>query len=398
MSSYVNFSACKNELNSFNEHVKKDFTPNTKIVYDAYINKLIEKLWNIENIDTIEKINTMEELINFIVKNSDLKKITINLSDSKKNSDDFEINKLVDDAKYNTPDYFYYYQKPENQKKPLTHSQIFFLTTKVMPVHFYLNTALNEIYQSVYQFGKLLDCFIKIKGVPKFFESYFVQIGISGLQIIDIELVLGLVTNVLLFDIVDELKSVYSTEGENKGKIIKVNNIFDIIFRWKHIDFKSVFNSSTIEKITTTLKSKFNMDTIIHSLFKGFKPNERDECMKIYEAGAMSISVYLAYFIKNLKNTTAILSFSNLGYIDDLITMVIDNAKQKMTVQQGGDITIATGVFSLLKLIGIIRVVKYIANALKKPTMGCLREYYSNKPIDITKNSSFYYLRKGIIT
>lgn len=389
MASYLNFSACKESFDKLVNGVKDLQANLVKKITDTYVVNFTKNLWDLKNADKLELDNLkfIEQIINdYIVDNKKIKRIKFNLyqtTDIDSNPIPDKLSKFVNNAKYDTTPYVRHYENNPDTK--LSNLQLLLLTANIKPVHFYLDSTLNELYQSMFQFAKLIDCFIEIKGAPNFFEEYCVKIGISGLQIIDIEIILGLLTNLLLIDLVDEFKNEYN----DKDCIIELNNIFDLIFKWNHIDTSALFSNGFIAKVAEYFANKINMTSIFKTLLGPINTEYRGECMKLYESGKMSISVFVAYLIKSLKMTIPVLSFSHLGYLDDLVETVIKHA----STQQGGvAIVELIGTIGLLKDIGFFTILKMISSLAKKPVLSCIRTIYKNNTIDISKNQTFAQL------
>lgn len=391
MASYLNFSACKESFDKLVNGVKDLQANLVKKITDTYVVNFTKNLWDLKNADKLELDNLkfIEQIINdCIVDNKKIKRIKFNLyqtTDIDSNPIPDKLSKFVNNAKYDTTPYVRHYENNPDTK--LSNLQLLLLTTNIKPVHFYLDSTLNELYQSMFQFAKLVDCFIEIKGAPKFFEEYFIKIGLSGLQIIDIEIILGLLTNLLLIDSVDEFKNEYN----DKGRIIKLNNIFDLIFKWNHIETSALFSNGFIAKVTGYFANKIDMTSIFEKLLGPINTKYCGECIKLYKFGKMSISVFVAYLIKSLKMTIPVLSFSHLGYLDDLVETVIKHA----STQQGGvAIVELIGTIGLLKDIGFFTILNMISSLAKKPVLSCIRTIYKNNTIDISKNQTFAQLCK----
>lgn len=389
MASYLNFSSCKESFDKLVNGVKDLQANLVKKITDTYVVNFTKNLWDLKNADKLELDNLkfIEQIINdCIIDNKKIKRIKFNLyqtTDIDSNPIPDKLSKFVNNDKYGTTPYVRHYENNPDTK--LSNLQLLLLTTNIKPIHFYLDSTLNELYQSLFQFAKLIDCFIEIKGAPNFFEEYCVKIGISGLQIIDIEIILGLLTNLLLIDSVDEFKNEYN----DKGRIIKLNNIFDLIFKWNHIDTSALFSNGFIAKVTGYFANKINMTSIFKTLLGPINTEYSGECMKLYESGKMSISVFVAYLIKSLKMSIPVLSFSHLGYLDDLVETVIKHA----STQQGGvAIVELIGTIGLLKDIGFFTILNMISSLAKKPVLSCIRTIYKNNTIDISKNQTFAQL------
>ena len=390
MASYLNFSSCNESFAKLVNGAKDLPSKLVKKITDTYIVNFAKNIFKLKNADKLELENLkfIEQLINdCIVDNKKIKRIKFNLyqtTDVDSNSSSDKLTKFINDTKYNTDPYVRHYENNPDTK--LSNLQLLLLTTNIKPIHFYLDSTLNELYQSMFQFAKLVDCFIEIEGVPNFFEEYCIKIGLSGLQIIDIEIILGLLTNLLLIDSVDELKNEYN----DKGRIKKLNNIFDLIFKWNHIDTSALFSNDFIAQVTGYFANKIDMTSIFKKLLYTINKEYHTECMKLYESGKMSISVFVAYLIKSLKMTIPVLSFSHLGYLDDLVETVIKHA----STQHGGvAIVELIGTIGVLKDIGFFTILNMISSLAKKPVLSCIRKIYKKNTIDISKNKTFDQLR-----
>jgi hypothetical protein len=389
MASYFNFSSCKESFNKLTNGVKNLPTNIVNKITDTYILNFTKNIWDLKNADNLDlnNLKVIEQIINdCIVDGNKIKRIKFNLyqpTDVSTTPILNNLSKFVNNAKYNTDQYIRYYKN--NPVTKLSNLQLLLLTTNIKPIHFYLDNTLNELYQSMFQFAKLLDCFIEIKGAPNFFEEYCVKIGISGLQIIDIEIILGLLTNLLLIDLVDELKNKYNS----KGRITELNNIFDLIFKWNYIETSALFSNRFIANVAGYFTNKIDMASIFKKLLYTINKEYHKECMKLYESGKMSMSIFIAYFIKSLKTIIPVLSFSHLGYLDDLVETTIKN-----TFAQHGGVGVIklVGTIGLLKDMGFFTIIKMISSLANKPILSCIRTLYKNNTIDISKNQTFAQL------
>ena len=333
----------------------------------------------------VNTINKLQEVINILFKYINISKLSFDLYDEQSESRLKKSDKEFIDEKYNTPEYLYYYTKAENQTIPLPNSKLNLLTFKIMPLNFNTHSTLNEEFQNIFAFGKLLDCFINIANKPNFFEDYFVNIGINGLHIIDIEIILGLFINLLLMDKDVNTKPVYTD-----GKITHINNIFDLLFKFKHINFNKITKFGLVDILATILKKQINneINTAITELFNLFDEQTKNELTKLYEHKCMSISVFIAYLIKSIKNIP-ILSLINFGYINDLANDIINNAIiNNFPTQIGGTNSSITNESSTSND-AFSYIVNLIYKTVIKTTYACSKIYFSGSKINITKNMTY---------
>lgn len=421
MATYDNFSKCYdffNELTNKAAELINDVSENITVIRDIFTKQNIASIISIAKnpdiLQNIDKINELKAIIDLIIKATNINKLEFDMYNINVNSNDTEnpLHKLINNTKYNDPKYIYYYTLPEHNDKPLPYSKITILSMKINRLHFYLNDTLVKLYQQFCVYGAMLDCFINVTNVPHFFTEYIAKLGINGLHILDIEIILGLITRLLLLDLTKEAFPEYNKSGE----IIKVNNVFDILFKWSHLNKSDVLKNKIFSGIAKLADKKVNItkqiDSVIEILF-GILTDEtgtkyKTKCHELYKNGLMSISVYLAYVIKSFKTYTPVLSFSHLGYIDDLADIIIKNADAGLKqIQNGGqkggiiginDIYAAAGVIGTLETLGLFKVIGMIFNSLKPGIYSCVRSYYSEKQLDMTKNISFNGLSSSLHT
>lgn len=389
MSAYSAFSACKETYDTIISSFDKLSKQSLNLLTEAYVPKIIKQIWQFKNAEPLANLELIEKIINTcIVDGNKINKIRLDIYKTSTITHATippELKTIMYNAGFSKDSLRFY---EANKDLNLPNSLLLLLTTKIQPIHFYLDTTLTEAYHSMFQFAKLLDCFIEIYNAPKFFEEYCTNIGLMGLQIIDIEIILGLLTNLLLIDSATELQNEYN----DKGKINKLNNIFDLIFKWKHIDGNALFTDNVMTPLKKYFKDKIDMDPIFNILLNAIDKKMRPECKKLYDLGKMSISVYIAYFIRTIKPNIPVLSFSNLGYLDDLVDLVIKNAHTHNHNQHGGFIVETIGTFSLLQNSGLIKILSMVGSLIKRPILSCVRTIYKDNIIDISMNLSFEQL------
>ena len=408
MATYNNFG-CNEFLDALYEQVSKLNTSAAKnftLISEVFTKKNIKTIISVAKdrtvLDDIEKLKELESIINKIIKHTNIKKVKFNFYNKKitEETGTNPLDKLVISDKYNNSKYLYYYTLPENKTKPLPYSKIALLSIRINPLHFYLNSLLVNLYHQFCKYGAFLDCFFEIENVPNFFIEYCAKLGLNGLHILDVEIILGLLTKLLLLDFAQET---YPEYDEKTSKIIGINNVFDILFKWEHIDKAKIFNTVTLATVEKILNKKFGIDkeikNIIDILFQILTHNDKLACEKLHKAGLMSVSVYIAYVIKSFKVITPVLSFCHLGYLDDLATQIITMANDalnhaKKNIQKGGLIGInniigTAGLIDTLNTLGLFYVIGMIFNSLKSPMYSCVRAYYSKSKLDISDNVSF---------
>lgn len=411
MATYNNFG-CNEFLHTLYEQVSdlssgvaKNFNFISGVFTKQNIKTIISVAKDSTVLDDIEKIKELETIINKIIEHTNIKKVKFDIYNKKitEETGNNPLDKLVISEKYNNSKYLYYYTLPENKKKSLPYSKIALLSLRINPLHFYLNSTLINLYQQFCKYGAFLDCFFEIENVPNFFTEYCAKLGLNGLHILDIEIILGLLTKLLLLDFAKETYPKYDTKT---SKITGINNVFDILFKWEHIDKGKVFDTVTLTTIEKILNKQFGIDTqiknIIDILFQILTHNDKIACEKLHKEGLMSVSVYIAYVIKSFKVITPVLSFCHLGYLDDLSTQIIKIANDALNhdrknIQKGGIIGIDNilgfaGLIGTLESLGLFTVIGMIFNPLKNPMYSCARSYYSKHKLDISDNISFHEL------
>lgn len=416
MATYNNFGCNEffnnlyEQVNDISKSAKENYDFITSVFTKQNIKTVISAAKDSKTLDNLEKLKELKTIIDKIIQHTNIKKIKFDFYNKKitEETGSNPLDKLVASEKYNNPKYLYYYTLQENNKKPLPYSKIALLSLKINPLHFYLNSLLVTLYQQFCKYCAFLDCFFEIENVPNFFTEYCAKLGLNGLHILDIEIILGLLTKLLLLDFA---KETYPEYDEKTSKIININNVFDIFFKWEHIDKNKLFKPVTLAIIKGIVNKKIGIDekikNIITMLFQILSHDDKNACEKLYNEGLMSISVYIAYVIKSVKTFTPVLSFSHLGYLDDLSTQIIKMANDnlnhdKKNIQKGGIIGVDNvlgfvGLMGTLETLGLFHVINMIFNTLKDPIYSCFRRYYSEYKLDISGNISFYDLSHKLI-
>lgn len=410
MAAYNTFSKCYDFLGNIYEkasEIKKDVAENvteiTNILTKQNIASIMSIIKDTSAMQNIDKITELTTVIDKLISVTNINKFEFDVYNTDKTTESGEgtLSKLITKSIYNNPKYLYYYTLPENNNKPLPYSKITLLSLKINPVHFYLNDTLVKLFQQFCIFAAFFDCFITIKNVPRFFTEYFAKLGLNGIFIYDIEIILALLTKLLLLDLTKDTFPEYNSSGE----IIKINNVFDILFKWSQINKSSLLKNKILAGVgkpvfaTLDIDKKINdvIAILLNILTDEATTKYKSNCQQLYDAGLMTISVYIAYLIKSFKIITPVLSFSHLGYIEDLADTIILNAKEGLKQkggQKGGIIGldnafVIAGVIGSLKDIGLIKVIDMIFDSLKPSIYTCMRSYYSKKKLDMSKNISF---------
>ena len=223
-----------------------------------------------------------------------------------------------------------YYEKYSTV--PLSYTVRLLLTMRINRFGYNIDNMLNSLFGSTIGYIAILDSFIDIKDHPHFFKDYSQKLKTYGFDLIDIEFLLSLLCYFLSFDLIDEFKSVI----DENGNIIEIKNIFDILFKIKKMDYAKVLNGfSGISASVIKQYSSYITDYIKKVICMLQKKENLEICMKLLEAGELSISKLLAYFVDDYRDKLALLSMTDLGMVGHLVDLLISPDKVKVNPEIG---------------------------------------------------------------
>lgn len=261
----------------------------------------------------------------------------------KNGNDDFNkfVKNVADRYKTNENVLAHYKLNPDQE---LNHAALLALSVQpVLDTHL-LGKQLSK-FKTALAYIVLLDVFIKVDGIPDFFEKYIDNIELSGITLNDVEFLLSLVISLIMLDL-DPANQEYGYKENDITKIPYVFNSFNIIFKHNYLadtilpfskqkvaqHLKGVVKTgSTIyelffQKTSTSAISDFNkMNFVKEKIIDALLDTDmyKNYCYSLFDNGELTLSKLLVYFIYELKDTIPGLSMFDLGIYKDIFDAVL---------------------------------------------------------------------------
>ena len=293
-----------------------------------------------------EKINTIISFINIVQKHIYANKISIKTTKDRRDRHTDYSRQFMDVFGQYIQRYagdsnrIRYYM--ENKDKQLNSGLTFLLSLNLTGRNNYLNGIMQKNRDIIISIGKVLDVLIEIENVPQFFEDYLTDVIIYGVELVDIEFFLSIVTYLLTLDL-DTVNQDYMPGTNHRY----AKNAINLFLKLRHYrengqtfkvldDFASarLYGLKTLtgllEKVTfgkaPTVDIYKVVDDWISEQFDFFFAEDTEwktKCYNEYHAGRLTISKLLAYILKQHHGYIYGMQLFDYGIYDDIIQQVL---------------------------------------------------------------------------